>query len=289
MPLIIPNKFATRTGSIQLAEMDDNFQYLASELDRITVGLTVSGTAVTLNGNASVTGNSSLTGTLAVAGTTTLNGGLSVPGTTTLGTLNITGTPTGPTPVSTTNNTQLATTAFVKTVIAASVSSAVPTGVVTMWSGAIGSIPAGWYLCDGTNGTPDLRNRFVVAAGSTYSVGATGGSADATLPSHSHTASSSTSTSISDPGHRHWISAAYYDDGNGSTTGSSNSQMYGLWADAGGYSANDPGSGYGRYSASSGTGITASSSTSTTVNSTGVSATNANLPPYYALAYIMKA
>jgi hypothetical protein len=56
------------------------------------------------------------------------------------------------------------------------------------------------------------------------------------------------------PSHRHWISSAAYDDGNGSTTGSSNSQEYGLWADAGSYSPNDPNSPYGRYSLASGGG-----------------------------------
>jgi hypothetical protein len=45
-----------------------------------------------------------------------------------------------------------------------------------MWSGSIASIPAGWALCNGSNGTPDLRDRFVVGAGNTLAVGATGGS-----------------------------------------------------------------------------------------------------------------
>jgi len=44
-----------------------------------------------------------------------------------------------------------------------------------MWSGAIVDIPFGWQLCNGSNGTPDLRNKFIVGAGSTYAVGATGG------------------------------------------------------------------------------------------------------------------
>lgn len=38
----------------------------------------------------------------------------------------------------------------------------IPAGTITMWSGRIGSIPAGWAFCDGTNGTPDLRNKFIV-------------------------------------------------------------------------------------------------------------------------------
>ena len=53
--------------------------------------------------------------------------------------------------------------------------SAVPAGGIIMWSGSIGSIPSGYYLCDGTNGTPNLKDSFVVGAGNTYSVGNTGG------------------------------------------------------------------------------------------------------------------
>ena len=53
--------------------------------------------------------------------------------------------------------------------------SAVPAGGIIMWSGSIASIPAGYYICDGTNGTPDLRDRFVVGAGNTFAVGNTGG------------------------------------------------------------------------------------------------------------------
>ena len=48
-------------------------------------------------------------------------------------------------------------------------------GQVIMWYGNVNNIPAGWQLCDGTNGTPDLRDRFVVGAGTTYALGATGG------------------------------------------------------------------------------------------------------------------
>jgi hypothetical protein len=44
-----------------------------------------------------------------------------------------------------------------------------------MWSGSIGSIPTGYVICNGSNGTPDLRDRFVVGAGNTYAVGNTGG------------------------------------------------------------------------------------------------------------------
>lgn len=68
----------------------------------------------------------------------------------------------------------------------------IPVGGIIMWSGAINAIPTGWRLCDGGGGTPDLRDRFVVGAGSGYAVGARGGNANVTLsvnqmPSHSHT------------------------------------------------------------------------------------------------------
>lgn len=63
----------------------------------------------------------------------------------------------------------------------------VPTGIICMWSGAIGAIPSGWALCDGANGTPNLRDRFIVGAGSAYGVGATGGQNEITsVPAHTH-------------------------------------------------------------------------------------------------------
>lgn len=67
------------------------------------------------------------------------------------------------------------------------------TGMIILWSGAVGAIPAGWVLCDGNNDTPDLRNRFVVGAGDSYAVDVNGGEASHTLtvgemPAHKHTA-----------------------------------------------------------------------------------------------------
>ena len=58
--------------------------------------------------------------------------------------------------------------------------SGVPNRAIIMWSGTVATIPNGFSLCDGSNGTPDLRNRFVIGAGSTYAVGATGGSSTTT-------------------------------------------------------------------------------------------------------------
>ena len=55
------------------------------------------------------------------------------------------------------------------------VGTTVPAGAIVMWSGSIASIPTGYVICNGSNGTPDLRDRFVVGSGTTYSVGDTGG------------------------------------------------------------------------------------------------------------------
>ncbi len=67
----------------------------------------------------------------------------------------------------------------------------IPIGGIILWSGSIVSIPTNWHLCDGTNGTPNLQNQFVVGAGNSYAVGATGGESTHTLtitetPSHQH-------------------------------------------------------------------------------------------------------
>jgi hypothetical protein len=144
--------------------------------------------------------------------------------------------------------------------------STVPSGMILLWSGSIGSIPVGYLLCDGTNGTPDLRNRFLVGSGSTYAVNATGGSADSIVVSHNHTA---TSTSVvTDPGHLHTVPYAQADAIGG-----------------GGAQPAYRGSSTSNVSTAT-TGITVA--TTTTNTAAGTSGTNANLPPYYSLAYIMK-
>lgn len=173
-----------------------------------------------------------------------------------------TGTPVAPTASVGTNTTQLATTAFV-------LANGVPAGSILMWSGTIATIPSGWYLCNGSNGTPDLRNKFIVGAylddsGAKTSITGsntqTGGTKDAVNVSHSHTAT--------DSGHTHSYG------GNVST-----SNQFPV-SGGGGYS------GVGTpYMASANT---ASGTASISVSTEGVSGTNQNLPPYYALAFIMK-
>lgn len=149
----------------------------------------------------------------------------------------------------------------------------VPTGGIIMWSGAQAAIPSGWLLCDGANGTPDLRNRFVVGAGSTYAVGASGGSANSTLPSHQHTGL----TYANNVSHTHTFQlgrdfGASKPDGTGFAFG-----PYGLTQANTGYT--DP--------VTTGYDLTGHQHEFIT-NNTGTDGTNANLPPYYALCYIMK-
>jgi len=69
----------------------------------------------------------------------------------------------------------------------------IPSGVVLMWSGLVAGIPSGYALCDGTNGTPDLRNKFVVGAGDLYDPNSTGGDVVTGFGgSHTHTANTGT-------------------------------------------------------------------------------------------------
>lgn len=199
----------------------------------------------------STTGAVAVGGALAVTGAATIGGTLAVTGASAF-----TGIPTGPTAVVATNTTQFATTAFVRSII--------PAGVILMWSGSIASVPSGWLLCDGTNSTPDLRNRFIVGAGSTYAVNDIGGAADAIVVSHTHTAT------VTDPGHFH-ISG-----------GISDTSAYGTAAVSGNGKTGSAAYNTSPITNTKTTGVTVANSTA------GASGTNANLPPYLALAYIMK-
>ena len=174
-----------------------------------------------------------------------------------LGGLNIspafTGVPTAPTAISGTNTTQLATTAFVQL----SAVAAIPVGGIILWSGSVASIPAGWLLCNGAYSTPNLADRFILGAGNLYAPDAAGGSTDSITVAHTHT--------ISDPGHLHSVAISAVTN-NGIAAGGNAGPMV-------------PTAGYSTGTAT--TGITGTTST-------GVSGVNANMPPYYALCYIIK-
>lgn len=142
--------------------------------------------------------------------------------------------------------------------------SGIPSGVIVMWSGSIDSIPTDWVLCDGKNGTPDLRERFIVGAGGDnpdvngptdgYSPGAHGCDdqwkhklTEAEMPAHTHTYTYTTYYTLADNVKR------------------------------------DGGEGYWRYTNSAG-----GTTSSVGGNPDGSTQPHENRPPYYALAYIMK-
>ena len=132
-------------------------------------------------------------------------------------------------------------------------------GMIIAWSGSVANIPSGFVLCDGNNNTPDLRDRFIIGAGNSYAVDATGGSKDATLPTHFHHAFK---------------------------LGNSSESRFNSTLTASNYAASGTGAGnlneaYNIVSKSSEADVGKTSDE-------GSSATNANLPPYHALCYIMK-
>ena len=154
----------------------------------------------------------------------------------------------------------------------------IPTGGIIMWSGTVANIPTGWTLCDGNNSTPDLRNRFVVGVHSdgadsnwpNLAPGHTGGSADAVIVSHTHGSGNYTAGS-SGSGHSHT-----YVDQVGANEG------YRPWKagdnDCGARDKETDTDGTHSHSITGDSGAA----------SGGVSGTDKNLPPYYALCYIMK-
>ena len=223
-------------------------------------------------------GNFNINGNLVVAGTTALTGALTATTAAFSGAISsvspaFTGTPTAPTAAAGTNTTQIATTAFV-------LSNGAPTGGLIMWG--TGTAPSGWLLCNGSAVSRTtyaalfavISTTFGVGDGSTTfnlpnytnrmpygtTVGATGGSADAVVVSHTHTATST----VTDPGHNHTTNLIPYN-------GTLGSEIHGAIN-----SANTTGTAF--------TGITVG----TTITTAGVSGTNANLPPYLGINFIIK-
>jgi microcystin-dependent protein len=175
-----------------------------------------------------------------------------------------------------------------------------PSGGIILWSGSIASIPSGWLLCDGTNGTPNLRDRFVVGAGSTYAVGATGGSdtvslAEANLPAHSHTYSGTTGgqsnnhthtgTTDIQGEHTHPI----FRDLQSSSGVLPNSIAANQGISNFGPVNTQPSGAHAHNVSTSGASADHSHNFSGTTSSVGSGAAHENRPPYFALAYIMKA
>ena len=181
---------------------------------------------------------------------------------------------------------------------AASVTNAlVPVKGIIMFSGTAAEVPANWSLCDGSNGTPDLRNKFVISSQSydsgdnrwettiTGTGSATGGSKDSHLPSHTHGINTSGNATLTDPGHNHGITDPGHSHAISYTntdSGAGRSEESGNGGQSGTNSTNSNTTGISVNSNT--TGITLGGST----ESQGSSNLNQNLPPYFALAFIMR-
>lgn len=192
--------------------------------------------------------------------------------------------PTAPTATLNTNTTQIATTEFAMSQIAYMIQTELPAGFIGMWSGSAASIPTGWLLCDGTNSTPDLRDRFIVGAGTTYAPGDVGGSANATLTTNELPAHTHTGTTATDGSHDHNLAnvdaaiSGQNLDANNYLTDSANVGTS--------FSYNLAGT---NTTPTIGNSSTAGSHTHTfTTDSEGVGAAFDIRPPYYALCFIMK-
>jgi microcystin-dependent protein len=282
----------TANISSNLGSTGMRFNTLHSQTATLSGELTV-GAAASIGGSIVVTGTGSVSGNLSTAGnlsstsartsvsTTTgalvLSGGAGIAGNLHVGGAIITATmPAG------TSNTAVATTAFVQ-------DNSVPTGSLMMWTTV--SPPTGFLLCNGsavsrttyaalfailgstfgsgdgvnTFNLPDYRNRTAVGAGGLYAIADSGGSKDAVTVSHSHTAT------VTDPGHVHQMTRVLT-DANTDATFDAVSQ----------FATNDDANYQNRNTNSAVTGVNVAIST------TGTSGTDANLPPYLAINFIIK-
>lgn len=165
------------------------------------------------------------------------------------------------------------------------------TNMVVMWAGSSGSVPGGWHLCDGTGGTPDLRNRFIVGAGLAYALGQTGGAATgstgSTDPSGSLAIGSHALTIAEMPAHHH----KFFVSTNPGYAASANPPFtIPMWSSASAPTLQDnvPAG----FSGGPGTQIieTVGSGTAHTHSLSGTLAHvhSYDLPPYYGLFFIMK-
>lgn len=163
----------------------------------------------------------------------------------------------------------------------AELNSPIPTGLIAMWSGAV--VPTGWALCDGTGGTPDLRGKFILGSSASYALGSSGGSlTTSSNGTHNHTTSSAGShnhtgstggtalTYSQIPPHTHTLDGA------------------GSGVESGGEYSPTTGSGTATGTAQTHShSISSDGAHSHVVGDSGAH-THTILPPYYALAYIIK-
>jgi hypothetical protein len=153
-------------------------------------------------------------------------------------------------------------------------------GMIVMFSGYEGDLPDNWAICDGNNGTPPLQDRFIIGAGSTYAVGAVGGAATINI-AHSHSGNTGYESS-----HTH-SNGSYATDND--THAHSISHVFDLIAESGvtlnvvisSTTANDTHS-------HDVTGTSSAGSSHRHSISSSLSAAQSILPPFYALAFVMR-
>jgi hypothetical protein len=173
----------------------------------------------------------------------------------------------------------------------------IPSGGIILWSGSVVSVPDGWALCDGENGTPDLRDRFVVGAGDSYEAGTTGGAASVTPAgtvanaTAGGTVGNTTLGAANVPAHQHTLNTASF------TQGLTSNTQLGQFSDVTWQVSRAHNYGSGRVnntldlSAMSSIGSSGAHNHGFTGTAHGHTFTGGSLenrPPYYALAYIMK-
>ncbi len=167
-----------------------------------------------------------------------------------------------------------------------------PVGMIMMWYGSAGSVPSGWAICDGNSGTPDLRNRFVIGAGGSYSLSAVGGALDDTASTtsaggHTHTVGDTALTEAQLAAHNHRIYAVENASSSNADGWLLSSSMGIPGENVGGFAYRDTNGSGTQLIEDSGSGATHTH----TLTSDGAhthSVTVDTVPPYYALYFIMK-
>lgn len=139
-----------------------------------------------------------------------------------------------------------------------------------------GNADTTWHLCDGTNGTPDLRGRFILGASDAHAVGSTGGEESTGLSMDNLPPHSFSGTTSWDGDHKHNMSLPQRHGGDGENT---NGAAY--------FSNGDT----NKASGGNGVGWTSNAGGhhhTFTTNTLGAGVKHNNMPPYYTLSYIMK-